>query len=75
MRPEQKKLLEPFGNMLHNWQIQLAEMTAQEFDDMEAACEAASPTDCWARTYEAAQILLRDIRATRFRAQRTHADQ
>ncbi len=57
MTPEQKRILEPFADTLANWDQQLREMTPDEFDAMEAACNAVTTTNCWAATYDAAHII------------------
>jgi hypothetical protein len=67
MTPEQKTLLEPFGAVLHNWDQQLAEMTPEEFAEIEMACKVVSMTNCWCCTFEAAQILQRRITERRER--------
>lgn len=73
MTPEQRKLLEPFGNQLCDWEIRIAEMSLEELASFEVACNSVTPTNVWYCIYDAAQILKRIINARRTLSKRVQS--
>jgi len=58
MTMEQKRRLEPFANILAEWDQQIINMNNDDLYTLKKAVKAASTTNCWACTYAAAQVLL-----------------
>lgn len=61
MTKDQKALLEPFGEQFHKWASTIDKLT--EFAALEAACAAASPTNCPWPIFNAARALQAIIHA------------
>ena len=62
MTLEQKKLLEPFGEMFFTMNQQVRAMDDETLLKAITACYSASVTNCWCCTFDAAQYLQREIR-------------
>jgi hypothetical protein len=62
MTLEQKKLLEPFGCIFSEISLQVRGLDTDALQKMLDACDAASATNCWCFTFEAAQYLQREVR-------------
>lgn len=62
MTLEQKRLLEPFGNIFADMDAQVRAMSDDVLQQALDACNAASWTNCWCCTFAAAQYLQKEIR-------------
>lgn len=58
----QKALLEPFANILDDWEQQIGNLSDANLVALRSACAAASYTNCWACSFHAAQVIFPMIR-------------
>lgn len=62
MQERHKKMLEPYSEQFGIIHSAVVNKTDNELEELAAACEAATTTNCWFGTYDAAQYVLRNIR-------------
>lgn len=75
MTKEQKQLLAPHAEHYSAMYDHIAEASDDELAQLTAACLACTTTNCWWANYNAAQYLLKEIRAEiGVRARRTAAE-
>ena len=65
MTKDEKKLMEPFSNVLSEWDRSIWKMSDEDLAKLEKACSAASTTNCWAEIFKAAGVLLPMIRSAK----------
>jgi hypothetical protein len=59
---EQKKLLEPFGNVFADMGRQVRALSDEDLQEMFDACYATTVTNCWCCTWDASRYLLNEVR-------------
>lgn len=58
MDKRQKELLQPFAYIFHFWDTLIERYTDEELAALQAACEAATVSNCWYCTFDVAKTFL-----------------
>lgn len=64
MTLEQKRLLEPYGELVLQMEQAMEKLSTDELEHLMAACAAATNANCWACSFRAVQMLLPSIRGS-----------